>query len=153
LAHTQNFGYVDLSVNGISIGECGQFAFCAAELGIPAIFGSGGQAFADEARALIPGIETVVVKRGVTSGKGEECTMDEYRARNTGAVHLVPQRARALITAGAAKAAEWFKRGEFKVRTIEPPYESVTILRPDCEHDRRELGKSHEFSFVALMNA
>lgn len=153
LAHTQNFGYLDLSVNGISIGEFGQFAFCAAELGIPAIFGSGDQAFADEAQALMPGIETVAVKRGVTNGRGDECTMEQYRARNTAAVHLTPVRARGLIQKGAAKAVERFARGEFKVRAMEPPYESVTILRPDAEHASREIRKTHDSSFIALMNA
>lgn len=153
LAHTQNFGYIDLSVNGLSIGEFGQFAFCAAELGMPAIFGSGDQAFADEAQALIPGIETVVVKRGVTNGKGDECSLDQYRDRNAAAVHLVPQRARELIEEGARMAAERFMRGEFKVRTLDPPYESVTILRADAERERREIRKTHESSFIGLMNA
>lgn len=153
LAHTQNFGYIDLSVNGISIGEFGQFAFCAAELNIPAIFCSGDQAFAKEAQALLPGIETVAVKRGTRNGKGDECNLDQYRDRNTAAVHLTPQRARELIQDGARKAAERFARGEFQVRRIEPPYESVTVLRPDAERGPREIRKSHEFSFIALMNS
>src|SRR5512141_741085 len=44
IAHTQWFNYLDLSVNGVSIGEFGQFAMCASELGIPAIFLSGDRA-------------------------------------------------------------------------------------------------------------
>lgn len=153
LAHTQSFAYVDLSVNGVSIGEFGQIAFCAAELGVPAIFGSGDQAFADEAATLMPGIETVVVKRGVTSGKGDECTLDQYQLRNAGAVHFAPQRARDLIFEGAARAIERFRRNPFKVRTLDPPYESVTILRADAEHERREVRKSHDSSFIGLMNS
>lgn len=153
LAHTQSFAYIDLSVNGVSIGEFGQFAFCAAELGIPAIFGSGDQAFADEAQALIPGIETVVVKRGVTRGSGEECTLDQYRLRNSGAVHFTPTRARGLIFDGALKAIERLKRGEFEAKILNPPYESVTILRPDDKHEGREIRKAHETSFIGLMNA
>lgn len=153
LAHTQSFHYIDLSVNGISIGEFGQLAFCAAELGIPAIFGSGDQAFADEAVALIPGIETVVVKRGVTSGKGDECTLDEYRARNMAAVHIPPQRARNLISRGAHEAAQRLMDGQFQVRKMAPPYESITILRPDAERERREIRKTHESSFIGLMNS
>lgn len=153
LAHTQSFAYVDLSVNGLSIGEFGQFAFCAAELGVPMIFGSGDQAFADEASALIPGIETVVVKRGVTSGKGDECNLEQYEARNTGAVHFAPQRARDLIFDGAAKSIERLRRGEFGVVALDPPYESVTILRPFAEYERREIRASHESSFIALLNS
>lgn len=153
LAHTQSFAYIDLSVNGVSIGEFGQFAFCAAELGIPTIFGSGDEAFTLEASALIPGIETVAVKRGVTSGTGEECTMDQYRGRNTGAVHISPERACRMISGGARRAAERFENGEFKAVRLDAPYESVTRLREDAERPRREARKSHESSFIALMNS
>ena len=66
LAHTQGWNYVDLSINGVSIGEFGQLAFCASELGVRSIFASGDKAFAEEAQALVPGIETVWVKRGTT---------------------------------------------------------------------------------------
>ena len=153
LAHTQNFGYIDQSVNGVSIGEFGQIVFCAAELGVPSIFGSGDQAFADEAQALIPGVETVTVKRGVTRGKGDECTLDQYRLRNAAAVHFTPVKARELIFEGAKRAMERFNRGEFKVRTLDPPYESVIIFRPHGEHERREVRTTHESSFIALMNS
>lgn len=153
LAHTQNFSYVDLSVNGVSIGEFGQFAFCAAELGIPSIFGSGDEAFTKEAAALIPGIETAAVKRGVTSGAGEECNAEQYRMRNTGAVHIPPGRACRLISAGARRASERFVDGEFKVVRLDPPYESVTRLREDGDQPRREVRRSHPTSFVGVMNA
>ena len=153
LAHTQSMHYIDLSVNGISIGEFGQLAFCAAELGIPTVFGSGDEAFTHEAADLIPGIETVAVKRGVATGTGEECTPDEYRVRNAAAVHIPPARARRLIEEGAKRAIERFKKGEIKLRSLDPPYESVTILRADGEKPRREIRKTHPSSFIALMNA
>ena len=38
LAHTQSFQYIDLSVNGVSIGEFGQMTMCASELGVPSFF-------------------------------------------------------------------------------------------------------------------
>lgn len=50
LAHTQGFSYLDLSINGISIGEFGQLAMCASELGVRAIFAAGEQALALEAK-------------------------------------------------------------------------------------------------------
>jgi D-amino peptidase len=153
LAHTQSMSYIDLSVNGVSIGEFGQFAFCAAELGVPAIFGSGDEAFTREAAALIPGIETVSVKRGVASGSGEEANPDQYRKRNAGAVHIPPARARGLIFDGAKRAVEGFQNGEFKVVRLDPPYESVTVFRADGDKPRREVRKAHPSSFIALMNS
>ena len=33
LCHTQGFGYIDLSINSVSIGEFGQAGMCAAEMG------------------------------------------------------------------------------------------------------------------------
>ena len=153
LAHTQSMHWIDLSVNGVSIGEFGQLAFCAAELGVPAIFGSGDAAFTREAEDLIPGIETVSVKRGVATGSGEECTPDEYRKRNAAAVHIPPARARGLIFEGAKRAVERFQKGEIKLRRPDPPYESVTIFRADGDKPRREVRKTHPSSFIALMNA
>ncbi len=153
LAHTQSMHYIDLSVNGVSIGEFGQLAFCAAELGIPAIFGSGDEAFTKEAAALIPGIETVCVKRGVATGTGEECTPDQYRLRNAAAVHIPPARARGLIEEGAKRAIKRFSSGEFRPIRLDPPYESVTILRADADKPRREIRKTHPSSFIALMNS
>lgn len=153
LCHTGSMNVIDFSVNGISIGEFGKFAYCAAELGIPSIFGSGDEAFTKEAQALIPGIETVSVKRGVAIGTGEECDPDQYRIRNAGAVHLQPVRATELIKEGAKKAAQRFAHGEFKVSILVPPYESVAIYRHDAVNPRREVRKSHPTSFIALLNS
>jgi D-amino peptidase len=153
LAHTGSMHMIDLSVNGVSIGEFGQFAFCAAELGVPAIFGSGDEAFTKEAAALIPGIKTVCVKRGVASGSGEECTPDEYRKRNAAAVHIPPARARELIFDGAKRAMRRFVDGEIELRRLDPPYECVMVFRADGEKPRREVRKTHPSSFIALMNS
>ena len=43
LTHTGWCGCIDSSVNGISIGEYGQMALCAKELGVPSFF-AGGEA-------------------------------------------------------------------------------------------------------------
>jgi len=57
-----------------------------------------------------------------------------------------------MILRGAHQAARRFLNGEFKVRALDPPYESVTILRPDGEHERREIRKTHPTSFIGVMN-
>lgn len=123
LCHTQNFGMLEYSINDISVGEFGQVAFCAVELGVKPIFGSGDQAFIEEAEALMPGIETVAVKYGTTPGKGDDCTADEYRSRNKAAVHFSPERSRQMIYEGALRAATRFREGmEVGLPNLQPPY-------------------------------
>jgi len=154
ITHTQWFNYIDLSINGVSIGEFGQMALCAAELGVPVILGAGEEAFAREVQALTPWAETVSVKRGVTPGKGDELTTDQYRARNLGAVHLSPQRARELIRASAEKAARRLARGDaFGLVDLKPPFEMVGRFRPAKEGEPRTLSRtSHPSSVIALLN-
>lgn len=152
LAHTQSFDYIDLSVNGVSIGEFGQFAMCAAELGVPAFFGSGDLAFTKEAEALVPGIVTCAVKRGVTSGTGEECTRDEYERRNAGAVHVPPTRARGMIRTAAEAAAWSLKKSAPPLMPLKAPFERVTILRPaNAGEPKRKDVQQHPTSVIEMM--
>ena len=73
-------------------------------MGTRTIFASGDLALTNEAQALVPGIETVAVKRGTTSGRGDECDRETYAKRNLGAIHFQPERARQMILAGAERA-------------------------------------------------
>ena len=153
LAHTQSMSYIDLSINGISIGEFGQFGMCASELGIRAIFGSGDEAFTKEAQALIPGIETVAVKRGIMPGKGDELTSDEYRRRNTAAVHLSPVAARERIMEGAERAVRRAKKEDFGIIDLKPPFERVAIFRRTEDKPFKTISiESHPSSVIELMN-
>ncbi len=153
ITHTQWFNYIDLSINGVSIGEFGQMALCAAELGIPVILGAGEQAFAEEVQALTPWAETASVKRGVTPGKGDELTTDQYRARNLGAVHLSPLRARELIRASAERAARRLARGEaFGQIPLKAPFERVGRFRPNKEGEPRTVSReTHPTSVSAAL--
>jgi D-amino peptidase len=152
LAHTQSFAYIDLWVNGVSIGEFGQMAMCAGELGVPCFFGAGGEAFSREAQALVPGIVTCAVKRGVTRGTGENCTLDEYRDRNTGAVHVAPERACKSIAEAAAIAIKKLKDDPPKPITLNPPYERVAIMRPSKHGEPKQIAKeAHPTSVIELM--
>ncbi|RKY66049.1 MAG: hypothetical protein DRQ08_04055 [Candidatus Latescibacterota bacterium] len=153
LAHTQSFRYLDLSVNGVSIGEFGQLAFCAGELGVRCIFGAGDEAFTKEARELVPGIETVSVKRGLTPGRGDECTAEEYMRRNYAAVHLSPKEACRRIREGAERAVRRAISEDFGLVRMDPPYERVTKFRPYEGQPWPTLSvESHPESFAALMN-
>jgi D-amino peptidase len=153
LAHTQGWNYVDLSVNGVSIGEFGQFALCASELGVRSVFASGDKAFSEEAKALVPGIETVWVKRGTTPGRGDELTAEQYGRRNTAAVHLQPEKARAMIRAGAERAIRRAQTEEFGLIPLKPPFERVGRFRPNQAGQPLLVSKeSHPSSVIATMN-
>jgi len=151
LCHTQSMEYVDLSINGISIGEFGQFAMCCSELGIRSIFGSGDLAFTKEAQALVPGIETVAVKRGTTPGKGDELPMDAYRRRNVAAIHISPRRACEMIREGAKRAIQRAREEDFGIIPLEPPFERVAIFRPTGTRPRRISRESHPSSVIEVM--
>ncbi len=141
IAHTGWFDVLDFKINGISVGEFGELAMCAELLGTQSILCCGDEAFAREAAALVPGIETVATKRGLTPGTGDECDTTEYRARNLSAVHLSPERAQALIREGAYNALTRFNsdRSSFGEINIKPPFEKVVKVRQDGDSPARIL--------------
>ncbi|MFB3882473.1 MAG: M55 family metallopeptidase [Armatimonadota bacterium] len=154
LCHTQSLEYIDESVNGISIGEFGELAMCASELGVRAIFGSGDHAFTREAQALVPGIETVAVKWGVKPGTGEELDEERYARHVTSARHLHPVRARQLIREGARRAIERAKSDDFGLIPLTPPFKRTILLRPTKTRDHRVAATmEHPTSFIGVMNA
>lgn len=153
LAHTGSFGVLDLSVNGVSIGEYGQLAMCASALGVPAIFAAGDEALTKEALALTPGIEVAAVKRGTIAGTGDECPADEYARRNLGAIHSSPERARQMIRNGAERAARRLQKEKFPLIKLEAPFARVTLFRPTKDTPQRARAREvHRSSVIALLN-
>ncbi len=153
MAHTQSCAYLEISVNGVAIGEFGQLAFCAGERGIRAIFAAGELAFTREASALVPGIETVAVKRGTVPGRGDECTREQYAKRNHGAIHMHPERARQRIREGACRAIQRARGEEFGLLRLEPPYTRTVVMRASREFPYpRWAVDAHPNSVAALMN-
>ncbi|NLG49944.1 MAG: M55 family metallopeptidase [Chloroflexi bacterium] len=155
LAHTQWFNYIDQTINGISVGEFGQFALCAAEVGIPAIFASGDEAFCQEAMRLTPGIITVAVKRGLTPDDGLDLDTDAYMHHNLAAVHLHPEVARNAIRDRAQAAIVRLReeRDSYPLVRLDPPYERVTLFRPDKPGGHRSIDRAtHPDSISALLN-
>lgn len=132
IAHTQWFNYLDYKINGISVGEFGQHVMCGAFLSIPTIFGSGDEAFAKEARALVDGIEAVTVKWGITPGTGDGYDCEGYRNRNLSAIHMHPIKARELIYEGSKRALKRFieDRESYKMVDINPPFKVEASYRP-----------------------
>lgn len=156
LAHTGSFAVFESTINGRPVGEFGEVALCASQLGVRTIFGAGDLAFTKEAQALVPGIETVAVKRGTTPGRGDECDAAAYAKRNLGAIHSQPERARAMICDGAARAiSRALADKSFGLIPLKPPYERVTILRArDAQEIPKRIGRSsHPDNVIALMNA
>lgn len=153
LTHTGNCGVFELTVNGKPIGEIGQIGLCATEMGIPCIFLAGEQAACREAEDLFPGIETVAVKRGITQGRGDECTQHQYAARNTGVISVSPQKSRELIRDGAQRAATRAKTQKFGLAQMTAPYELITIMRANDDHPaKRKAIRRHDTCFASAMN-
>jgi D-amino peptidase len=78
--HTQSSATIDyIKLNGKMIGEIAQFALYQGAYGVPMIFLSGEEDACLEAQALIPGITTAAVKKGV--GRGSAISMSAVNAR------------------------------------------------------------------------
>lgn len=155
IAHTGWFNVLDYRINGVSVGEFGQMAFCGAFLGVASIFGAGDEAFTLEARALIPGIETVSVKRGLIPGSGDEYAAEGYRTRNLAAVHLHPEKARALIRAGAARALARFRCDPvgFHRLSARPPFRRDVSYRAEGRKPACRAYAEHPTDLIRMLNA
>jgi D-amino peptidase len=153
MAHTQGTGYLDLSINGVSIGEFGQLAMCASEIGVRTIFGSGDEAFTKEAQELVPGIESVAVKRGVKAGTGDNLTREEYARFTASARHFHPVRARRLIREGALRAIQRAQKEDFGIIELAPPFERVAKFRPSEDNPNWTISQeTHPSSVIGVMN-
>ncbi len=65
IAHNFHSRLRDCRLNGRSVGELGLNAGLAGLFGVPVALVTGDEATAAEARALLPGVETVAVKKGI----------------------------------------------------------------------------------------
>jgi len=144
LSHTGNMGVVEQTINGIVVGEFGELVFLATELGVRSIFATGCEAFCREARELLPGIETVAVKRGTQTTPGNHLPREVYRQHNKSAIHLNPLEARKKIRAGAKKAIERAQKEDFGLVNLpKPPYTRIRIMRGDSDYPPRILKQYH----------
>jgi len=157
MPHTQNFGIADYRINGISVGEFGIIAMVGAWFGVRSIFGSGDEAFTQEAKQLIPGIETVAVKRGVMPGKGDDLDAETYKKSRDGAVHIHPARARARIREGAERAMRRFRNQPeaFPLLKLTPPFTKEIVYRNEsgvAAGERKTVRHRHDTDLIALLN-
>lgn len=154
ITHTQGFNIIDLALNGISIGEYGQMALCAMELGVPTILACGEKALAEEAEALTPGVVTAWGKRGLLPDGLDHLDTDAYRKAKLGAVHFSPAVARHRIREAAERAVRTLREApaSFRYPPLRPPYTLVARFRQVGERPPREGRDEHPSSIIALMN-
>ncbi len=81
LEHTWSYDTYAVTVGGLEVGEFGLAALLAGHFGVPALYLSGDDKAAAEARALAPGIVTTVVKTGVRRGAAAFLPLEVARAR------------------------------------------------------------------------
>ena len=131
ITHTQWFNRIELRLNGISIGEYGQLALCAMELGVPTILACGEEALCREAEALTPGVIAVSGKRGLLPDGLDDLDTQSYRKAKLSAVHKAPKCVRALIGEGARAALQKLKQnpGAFRTQRLTPPFTRTIRFR------------------------
>ncbi len=154
ITHTGWFNVIDVSINGFSVGEYGQLALCAMELGVPSILACGEEAFAAEAEEFTPGVITASVKQGTLPDGLDDLDQHEYRKAKLGALHLSPAKARQVIRAAALKAARKLKAKprSFHFPDIGAPYKSVARVRREGDQPAKTLERQHPTSVIALLN-
>ncbi len=153
ITHTQGFNYIDLAINGVSIGEYGQLALCAMELGVPTILACGENALAREAEALTPGVVCVSVKEGLLPDGLEDLDTAAYGSAKLSAIHLAPPRSRMLIREGARQAAETLAShpGSFGYPDLSPPYVRTARFRARGDAPGWQARDEHPSSIIELM--
>lgn len=137
LCHTGSFAYEELLINGRSVGEMGCNFLFAGYFGVPTVFLSGDKAACAEAQDLVPGIITVAVKEGLDRGSAAGLPAEQNRRYNCGAIHMQPQAARQAIAEAAEKAMGSIAK--IQPFLMDPPYELVSILRPEEEGGPRKV--------------
>lgn len=106
--HTQSSRAIDyIKLNGQPIGEIAQFALYHGAFDQPLIFLGGDEAACREAEALVPGITTAAVKKGL--------------GRNS-AISMAAPAARALIRERARRAVQKHREDPLPSVKCDPPY-------------------------------
>lgn len=129
LCHTGSFGVEDQILNGVSMGELGMWMLVAGSFGMPIIMVSGDQAACDEAKELVPKVETAAVKFGVKRGSAQGLAEKENSVFNSAAIHLHPDEAHRLIREQACRAVKRIR--EIEPFYLNPPYTLNFVLRPE----------------------
>jgi len=120
IAHTYTGGPVETRLNGRPTGEYGFNALALGAWGIPVGLVAGDDALAAEVEGWLPWAERIVVKEGFGSNA---------------AASLHPERARAAIRDGSARAVERARSDELRVLEVEQPVMIEVDYRRGLEAD------------------
>jgi D-amino peptidase len=113
LAHSFWGGIASYSVNDVPVGEIWMNSYTAGLQDVPFVFLCGDRAAAIEARALVPELETAVVKESLHPGVSGIGVAP--------ALSLAPEKARQVIREGARRAMG--KVGQTAPLRVEPPFD------------------------------
>jgi len=151
LCHTGSFEVEDLRINSVSLGEIGCNMLFAAYFDVPTVMISGDRAACEEALALVPNIEVAPVKEGIKRGSATGLTGGQNKMFNSAAIHLHPKKARELIRERAKRGLE--RLHEIKPFWLAPPYELVSILRPEESGKPRKIARVKSNDLLELLRA
>ncbi len=154
ITHTGWFGTIDDAINGLSIGEYGQIALCAKELGVPSILACGEAALDAEVQAVSPGAVTVAVKRGLKKDGLDHLSAEDYGRAKLDAIHYSPAEAGRRIRAGAIEALRRLKTqpASFRYADLRPPYSRTIKLRAHGQNPPKIEHFEDAQSLIAVMN-
>lgn len=154
LTHTGSFNFLDVSINGISIGEFGMLALAAGEYNIPVIFVSGEKALDSEVKNLTPSAHTAYVKEGLTDGNGNELDAEHYKHFHEDATHLSSKEAFELIKESSEAAAKDFLSNpkKFVPLKIKPPYSLICKMRKTANKNAFDFNIKNGDSVSLLLN-
>ena len=158
LAHSGSFGREDWQLNGKSIGEIELFLIAATYYKVPVVMISGDVTACQEARELVPSIETVAVIEGMKLGSQAGMTPEQAIQLKVAAIHTPPVTARKMIREGGRKCLQ--KIGHIEQYWVDPPYEMVRIARAGKDsphakdvrrgHDYMNLVRDVKFNYVPI---
>jgi D-amino peptidase len=112
MAHSFHPMLAEYRVNGEPVGEIWMNAYTAGLHGVPFVFLAGDRAAAEEARALVPGLEVAIVKEGLSGRAGG---LDVLPVRT-----LAPHKARQVIREATQRAMA--RIDGFRPLRLEPPF-------------------------------
>jgi len=136
LCHSGSFDRDDWVLNGRSVGEIALFLVMCSYFDVPVVMISGDAAACEEARRLVPAIQTVAVIEGQRRGSSAGMAVDEAIDLNVPAIHVPPPRARRMIRQGAGRCLQ--NVGQAERFWVDPPYEMIRLRRrrPDGTRQR-----------------
>ena len=135
LNHTQSSRTVDrYTLNGQPIGEIAQFALYHGALGLPMILLTGDEAACREAEALIPGITTCAVKKGLSRNSALSLSAGEARKRiRAAAAKAVSKHAEEPLTPLAWPGPFVLEKRYFHTDTADGAARAADVERVDAQ--------------------